>query len=407
MKRNLFIIILLSLMPFIEIAAQKKEMNQAKTNIKEGKQLAETEASLRGLLVDPTNRTNEKIWFLLFDAVKKQYEVCNEKMYLKQAVDTTHFFNSIYRMFGVLESIDSLDAQPDDKGRVKLKYRKRNSEYLHPLRANLFNGGLYFMGKKNYSHAFDLFSTYIDCYKQPLFEHYNYAQSDKRLSEAAFYAMHVAYMSNDVNKTLHYAPLAQEDTARLDLVYNYMAESYVQIADTTNYLDVLQSGFAKYPLYDYFFTHLFDYYFKHGNNDVALALCHDVVEHDSVNTVALYAMSSVLLEQNRYEECIDICNKLIELDDTNADAYYNAGIAYYNQAVALDNSKKYTKQERALMLSFYRKALPYMKTYRSLKPENKRQWVLPLYTIYLNLNMGKEFDEIDSIIKAARAKQTK
>ena len=30
-------------------------------------------------------------------------------------------------------------------------------------------------------------------------------------------------------------------------------------------------------------------------------------------------------------------------------------------------------------------------------PESKEKWLSPLYTIYLNLNMGKEFDAIDKI----------
>ena len=32
----------------------------------------------------------------------------------------------------------------------------------------------------------------------------------------------------------------------------------------------------------------------------------------------------------------------------------------------------------------------------------KDQWALPLYTIYLNLNMGKEFDEIDKLLNQKR-----
>ena len=32
-------------------------------------------------------------------------------------------------------------------------------------------------------------------------------------------------------------------------------------------------------------------------------------------------------------------------------------------------------------------------------PDEKGLWGLPLYTIYLNLNMGKEFDEIDKLLK--------
>ena len=40
-----------------------------------------------------------------------------------------------------------------------------------------------------------------------------------------------------------------------------------------------------------------------------------------------------------------------------------------------------------------------MEKYRTLVPEAKSKWLAPLYTIYLNLNMGKEFDEIDKIRK--------
>ena len=48
-------------------------------------------------------------------------------------------------------------------------------------------------------------------------------------------------------------------------------------------------------------------------------------------------------------------------------------------------------------MTLYKESLPYLEKYRLLAPEQKAQWVSPLYTIYLNLNMGKEFDEIDKI----------
>ena len=43
--------------------------------------------------------------------------------------------------------------------------------------------------------------------------------------------------------------------------------------------------------------------------------------------------------------------------------------------------------------------MPYLQRYRALAPDRKKQWALPLYTIYLNLNMGNEFDEIDKVIR--------
>ena len=52
------------------------------------------------------------------------------------------------------------------------------------------------------------------------------------------------------------------------------------------------------------------------------------------------------------------------------------------------------------MLELYRNSLKYMQTYRKLAPTRKDLWAMPLYTIYLNLNMGKEFVEMDAIIKS-------
>ena len=49
--------------------------------------------------------------------------------------------------------------------------------------------------------------------------------------------------------------------------------------------------------------------------------------------------------------------------------------------------------------TLYRKCLPYMQEYRKLAPNEKAKWGVPLYTIYLNLNMGREFEEIDKLLK--------
>ena len=95
-RKSLFIALFV-LAPLSLAFSQKKEMQQAKDNIKAGKSLEATEASMRALLADSVNRHNEKIWLLLFDAVRKQYETVNEQMFLKQATDTAKLFNKLMR----------------------------------------------------------------------------------------------------------------------------------------------------------------------------------------------------------------------------------------------------------------------------------------------------------------------
>ena len=51
----------------------------------------------------------------------------------------------------------------------------------------------------------------------------------------------------------------------------------------------------------------------------------------------------------------------------------------------------------------YQKALPYMEKYRTLAPGGEQKWGPALYRIYFNLNMGKQFDEIDKILKKQKS----
>lgn len=399
MFRKLFLVILLVFATFVSATAQKKEIAQAKSAIKEGK-AADAEASMRALLANPDNRSNEKIWLVLFDAVKKQYEEVNEQMYLKQSTDTAKLFDAAYRMFGVIEGLDSVDAQPDKNGRVQLKYRRKNAEYLDAYRKNLYTGGSFFLNKQNYQRAFALFSAYIDCADQPLFQSYDYATKDKRLSSAAFYALYSGYRANDPAATLRYRQLAETDVAHLQLTLQYVADTYRAEGDTIAYVATLEKGFDGNPASEYFFTHLFDCRFQRGDTLQASALCDRLLAINPKNTMAMLAKSAVLLTTQHYDECVQLCDTIIALNDSLADAYLNAGLAYFNQAVKIDKAPKHSRAERKTMLELYRSSLKYMQTYRALAPTHKELWAMPLYTIYLNLNMGKEFMELDAIVKS-------
>ena len=147
----------------LQINAQKKEISLAKDNIKKGTNLEQAESSMANLLKDSANRNNEKIWLTLYEAQKKQYEQGNEKLYLKQDYDTAKLFLSVKKMFQTLEGLDSVDAQPDKKGRVKLVYRKKHAAMLDVHRRNLYNGGAYFVNKQNFKEAYNFFDMYLNC----------------------------------------------------------------------------------------------------------------------------------------------------------------------------------------------------------------------------------------------------
>ncbi|MBR0388557.1 MAG: hypothetical protein IJK37_00390, partial [Prevotella sp.] len=99
------------------MSAQRKQIGEARTILKSGKNLEQAEKLMTDLLKDSANQQNVRIYDIWLQSVEKQYLAINEKMYIKQKVDTAAFFNLAKRMFVVAEKLDSIDAKPDKNGK--------------------------------------------------------------------------------------------------------------------------------------------------------------------------------------------------------------------------------------------------------------------------------------------------
>lgn len=389
----------LILMSPVAASAQKKEIQIAKDQVKAGKNLDQAAASMKKLLADSANRTNRKIWTIYFDAVRKQYEQGNEKLYLKQKYDTAQLFNYTRQLFEVAFQYDSVETAPDKKGRRDFEFRKGHSDYLAHIRSNLYNGGIWFLNKKKYPDAYKFFDCYIECASQPMFKQYNYGVKDKHLPTAAYYAVYSGYKMKDPKATLHHSYEALKDTVHYNYMLQYLAETYMLEKDTARYVASLNEGFKRVPTFPYFFPRLVEYYVVRNQLDSAMTVVNEALTVVPDSDVYLAAKSNLLLEQGKLQECIEVSKKVIEVNQKLSDPYYNAGICYFNLAVEQDKNSHNSRKVKEQVEANYKKALPYLVKYREMEPKEQGKWAFPLYTIYLNLNMGKEFDEIDKVMK--------
>lgn len=389
----------LVLMSPVAASAQKKEIQTAKDQVKAGKNLDQAAASMKKLLADSANRTNRKIWTIYFDAVRKQYEQGNEKLYLKQKYDTAQLFNYTRQLFEVAFQYDSVETAPDKKGRRDFEFRKGHSDYLAHIRSNLYNGGIWFLNKKKYPDAYKFFDCYIECASQPMFKQRNYGEKDKHLPTAAYYAVYSGYKMKDPKATLHHSYEALKDTVHYNYMLQYLAETYMLEKDTARYVASLKEGFKRVPTFPYFFPRLVEYYVVRNQLDSAMTVVNEALTVVPDSDVYLAAKSNLLLEQGKLQECIEVSKKVIEVNQKLGDPYYNAGICYFNLAVEQDKNSHNSRKVKEQVEENYKKALPYLVKYREMEPKEQGKWAFPLYTIYLNLNMGKEFDEIDKVMK--------
>lgn len=394
-KHNLLMLLLLMITPCL--MAQKKEISQARSYIKSGRDLEKVEGLMKDVLKNyPDYDDKERIYLLWYQSIKQQYEAGNEKLYLKQSYDTAKMYNQTKKMFDILMAFDSIDAKPLKNGKIKPKYRKKNAEELSVYRPNLYYGGSFFLRKNDYKSAYELFECYIETAEHPMFQKYNYYDKDTLMSNAAYWATYCAYMQNEPEKTLKRSMMAFGDSLQSLYVMQYMAEAYKKLGDNDNYLLILNEGFCKSPSFSYFYPRLMDYYNSNGHLDKALELTDKALKYDDKNILFLYAKSMTLFNMEKYNECIKVCDKLISLNDTIPQAYLNAGMSYLRQMFTLEQNL----QNKNLIKGLCEKALPYMERYRELLPNEKNKWAMPLYRIYLNLNMGKKFEEIDKILNS-------
>lgn len=380
------------------VNAQKREIGQARTYIKSGKNLDKAEESMRMLLTDSVNIGNIKIYTTLAEAVKKQYEQVNERVYLRLPYDTVVFFNTTKKMFDAYEKLDSALVKYGNRQDGNDKTRAKNAEYLSAYRVNLYNGGLFLLKRNDFRKALSMFDAYLDCHSQPLFSAYGAIEDDHLAPLAASRSLYCGYKMQDYGEVLRNRELAMKDTQRLELTMQCLSETYSFMNDTTGYVSMLQEGFGKFPNSSYFFTHLIDHYNGVSDFKSALSVADAALEHDSCGTLYLYAKSNIMLNMGRYDECIELCDRIIAINDSIPDAYYNAGIAYINNALTMEKMRGGSKKKQQIR-SLYSKSLSYMEKYRALSPADKDKWGAALYNIYLKLNMGKEFEEIDAILR--------
>lgn len=384
--------------------AQKKEIAEAKTYLKSGKNLDKAEALMRNVIALPEQKSPLENYVLLTDIIRKQYEDINELLYLRQLKDTTQMFSVLQRMFTSYQILDSLDAMPDKKGVVKPKYRRKNAEYLHMFRPNLYQAGMFYIHKKDMDNAYRYMDLYLDCHSQPLFLHHNYTKNDTIANEAAYYALTAAHRQKNYAGVRKYAEWALKYESKAPIALSLLYDSYLEQGDTARAVSYLRRGFNEHPEHHYFFPRLVDYYTSVNRLDTVCDIVNRACELEPGNLFYRLARNTVQLNIGLYDECIALGDSLIHNNDKMAEAYMNVGSAYFNKAIQHDrkfiaSSRSDIQKKRAEVNAFYEKALPYIEEYRHQRPRRQKRWAPMLYTIYLNLNMGEKFDEIDILLK--------
>ena len=404
MKRVLFSMVLLLAAGFT--FAQEKNVKEAKSIANEVKpNFAQAEKLINGALTNAETKDNAETWDVAGFIQKRINEKEMENAYLRKPYDTLKVYNSALNMCKYYFKCDELAQIPNEKGKIKNKYRKSNSAAILAARPNLINGGIQFFNLDKNKEAPDFFATYVDVAINPMFEKENLLQTDTVLPQIAYYASLAAAKMEDYPSVLKYAPYAKEDKEVGKYAMEFISTALKAQGDTIKWIASLKDGIQKYPEHSFFFGHLIDYYSNNNKFDEAMQFADDMLAKDPNNTFYLYVKGYLYHNMKDYDKAIEFYKKTIEVDPNYAEAYSNLGLIYCLQAQDFSekattdvNDPKY-KEDQATLKVFYEKARPNYEKARELKPDQKDLWLNGLYRVYYNLQMGPEFDEIDKMMQ--------
>ncbi|MCI1648493.1 MAG: tetratricopeptide repeat protein [Bacteroides sp.] len=403
MKRVLFSVILLLTASFT--FAQEKNIKEAKSIANETKpDFTKAEQLIKEALTNPETKEDPETWDVAGFVQKRINEKEMESAYLKKPYDTLKVYNSALNMCKYYLKCDELAQIPNQKGKIKNKYRKTNSSAILAERPNLINGGIQYFNLNKNKEALDFFGSYVNIAKNPMFEKENLLKNDTILPQIAYYASLAAAKLEDYPSVLKYAPYAQDDKEVGKYAMEFISTALKAQGDTIQWVESLKKGIEKYPDHSYFFGNLIDYYSNTNKYNEAMQFADNMLAKNPNNAFYLYVKGYLYHNMKDYEKAIEFYKKTTEVDPKYAEAFSNMGLIYCLEAQDFStkattdvNDPKY-KKDQITLKAFYEKAKPCYEKARTLKPDQKDLWLNGLYRVYYNLGMGPEFDEIEKLM---------
>ncbi len=182
--------------------------------------------------------------------------------------------------------------------------------------------------------------------------------------------------------------------------YSLMADCYKAKGDTEKYLNVLKTGFKKYPEHSDLIGGIINYYLSEADNsERAFYYLKIAQEKYPENPHYILAEAQLLNKLGEFDKAKEKYKTAIKINPNLFEAQYNLGVIYFNEAIELrdianeiaDNAKYLVAKEKAD--AKFSEVLPYFEKSYSLSPDDVGI-MTTLKNLYYLLKMNEKYKEI-------------
>lgn len=393
--------------------AQAEVVKNAKKLFDKG-DVEETIKALQPALNAGTDEDKASAWNLLSAAQYKKFsDIQAQKLenQVKQnnvTVDEAAMNDAIVAALEAAMKCDEYDNMPNEKGKVKPRFRVENQKIFQNGRLNAINAGQYEYNQKNYAKAFKAFALYVDSNESPLFTGIDMSQ-DQYKYEVAYFASLAAYQDKDYANVIKYAQIAAQDPAKAkdatEILVFSKKETMKTKQDTLEYIDMLKDASAKFPEDNRYSAWIGDYYLQSGNNDELLKWAESEIAKNPDDKFGYTYKGEALRLSEKYDEAVECYKKAFELDPTYIAAAYQAGVSLNSKAIKLKDeladkkTGKLTVENANKIKAILSDAKGYLEKVRELDPDHEKvDWRYALYQMYYSLGDNEKASEIEKLL---------
>lgn len=306
--------------------------------------------------------------------------------------DTIGLYKATYRAMKNGIECDKYDQQPNEKGKVKPRFHKANSERLYRIRPMLINGGQEVASKGNEAGALDYYGLYVESGSASLFDGVDKTKKDEYIGEVARVAAVLAFqLKKDLIKANEYCDVALKDSAvhddALSLKVYLLQQGLKTKSDSLQYVEKLRGLYSQYPNNEQIFSTLATLYNGLGMNDEQTKLVNEEIERNPKSFYAWAFKGQSEVNSKKWDAAIASLRKALEIDPKSSVALTYIGYSL--------NAKASEAADAAAQKSLLTESMGYLEKARDVDPDcQQARWTYPLYQCYYSL-----FGENDSRTK--------
>ncbi len=385
--------------------AQKANVSKAKNKVlMETPDFAGARELIKPALEEETTKNQANTWYVAgLIGYKEKSKMEADNILDPSKIDQNAKGAVVMESYAYLVKADSLDQLPNEKGKVKPRYRKDIKRMMREYyNFDLIGYGAALFDQQMYDDALNVFEAFLAIPDMPLSE--NEIPKDSTYNMIEYYAGIAASQAEKPAEAIrHYTNLKDQDYETL-AVYQLLYEEYNKQKDTVNFVATLKEGAGKFPAEPWFLQNLINYYIYSNQPETALSYLATAIERDS--TMAQYRFVEGGLHEalKDFDKAEAAYLKAIELDSTFVSAYEALGRWHYNAALEADNKAYEAGSDRetrakydALREAELKEALPFYLKAVELAPEEMNYKVM-LSRVYYGLGMDEEYEALDKEI---------